>query len=161
MLIRNISLVLSHYNYSHMNENPELGFTYLWQYLGLGLAEAFFLFYKNVPLITSGNKIANKLHRDMLKGTINAPINSFFDFVSSRRRHTRFSKDLGPMGVTTGFTFSWVITTVFDTITGFFIYSFLGSIWTIPFIIIYAWSSKRYKERFMKVHREVNRLCND
>jgi ABC-type multidrug transport system fused ATPase/permease subunit len=143
-----------------MSEEAEFSWKYLSYYLALGILGDFFLFYKNVPLIEAGALHTNKLHALMTEKVIGARINTFFDIVPIGRILQRFNGDLEKLGVNTGFFFSWLITTIFDLISGYLMFTYVSSIYSAPFIVAFIIAAMRCRSKFLSLNREIKRLIS-
>jgi ATP-binding cassette, subfamily C (CFTR/MRP), member 2 len=111
---------------SHMTS--EQNWYYFKIYAGIGLLSPIFFYFRMFILTISGLKCSRKLHLDMIKNVVAAPINLFHDVVPKGQILNRFSKDLSSVDMLVFTIGYWYI----------YLISFIGAVVVCSMFMVYS-----------------------
>lgn len=140
-------------------EESEHGNSYYYSiYAMLGLISASSLFFQSLQIFFRGITVSKKLHVQMFKRIIRAPINLFFDRVPLGRLINRFASDLDMVDSTMPNNLSALSHAPLNLLSRFIVCSIIGTVWVFPLALIFFGLGVRIQRRQLTVYREAFRL---
>ena len=127
-------------------------------YAIFALSFSFFSLIRAATLYWRSLKCSKKIHENMLRALIRAPVNTFFDRVPIGRILNRFSKDLTVLDNYIASSFGSFMVYTYSLLADVLICILIGSVWILPTVVIFFVLSFWIQKLFMKINREVIRL---
>lgn len=119
-------------NWAHKSEIGQLNRQENWYYFkifaGIGLLSPVFYFFRMYFLAICSIKCSRKLHLDMIKNVVAAPINLFHDIVPKGQILNRFSKDLSSVDLLVFTIAYWYM----------YLISFIGAVILCSMFMVYS-----------------------
>ena len=129
-------------------------------YMVLTLSSVSLLFVRMGMSVIGGIQVSKKLHFDMFKRIIRAPINLFFDRVPLGRLINRFAGDLDTIDNVMPFTVSKITFMPIELLSKIIVCCIVGTIWVLPFAFLFVWTGFKVQRKYFSVYSEAFRLCN-
>ena len=149
---------LAHWSNSSV-EDSEHGNSYYYSiYAIMGLVSATSLFFQSLMIFFRGITMSRKLHVQMFKRIIRAPINLFFDRVPLGRLINRFASDLDMVDSTMPNNMSALSHAPLNLASRFIVCAIIGTIWVFPLAFVFMGFGVRIQRRQLTVYREAFRL---
>ena len=154
------SFVLATWSEKSLSEDgtghSNLYFVLLYALLAVGEVPFFLigmlaLYYKNVEL-------SKKLHFNMFKRIIRAPLNLFFDRVPKGRLINRFASDLDTIDSMLPHNLNMLVHIPIELFARFIICWIAGTFWAFPLGLVFLFVGIKLQQAYLNVFREATRL---
>ena len=127
-------------------------------YFGFSFTFSFFTLIRIWALISRSITGAKKIHAQMIRSVLRAPINMFFDRVPAGRILNRFSKDINVVDTWLYESVSNIFVSIFFVLGDILISFYGGSYYILPLVLIFFWVSLTVQKRYIRVNNEITRL---
>lgn len=144
-------------SYWTKNQNKESNLYFFWIYTALGMSSTIFVFFRIFILTRGSVRCARRLHEEMIKNLVYAPVNLYHDTVPKGQILNRLSKDLSQIEVYSMFLLGSVLA-YFLSFLGAIIICSLVEVYCLvflPVLFILGWFVSRY---YINCSRELSRL---
>jgi len=146
-------------HWSTVTDSEHSNLYYYGIYATLGVVATLITFVRIGTVILKGVAMSRRLHTDMLKRIIRAPINLFFDRVPIGRLINRFASDLDMIDSTLPFNFGGMMHSPVNLLAKFIVCCYAGTVWVLPLAFLFLFVGVKIQRRYLAVYREVYRLC--
>jgi ATP-binding cassette subfamily C (CFTR/MRP) protein 1 len=121
--------------------------------------QAFAMVVKQMQVMFAGMRASNKIHGEIVKRVINAPINLFYDVTPTGRVLNKFTKDLGTLDDGIHHHLNWIYSMFIDVFQVFTIIFFTN--WTILLLLPLIFIAQLYfLKRTIPAWKEMCRLSS-